>query len=690
MTTSGEQTINVAGEGSRIGVQAGYAHIDTVTIPGDVQLTVGQDASPRAKYQAGLENLKSGNPTVARKLIWDAMMRDRVSNDVLFHWLVAMLSRRTVQQFSEEEIDQLRRSRSRYSEAEGGAWADGIRLIYRLLDSVLPPAVNAATGKTAETDMALLVEQFDKLGEEQRDMVRPHLEQFLTGPLKDEMWRRELQLAQSRQHAGHRLGRAWMFFQPIPAQVSLPAPRPEWVSAAYRLVKRTSAWLFAAVAGYLGWELLRRGAFLGLLSYAAALAGGVLAARTDLEWRFLTERRRQKDELFQVPDRCAPSPPGDKLTDGVDKLFNRYFTRYALDKAERERWAAAAAGIRKFYRDEIIEACRQGGILANEVAWLIRYEVRQMKQQWQNQTLYEYRRQLVPRPGAIAARRVGLAVLVLGGIWTVIVLRADLLADLADLIALLSGFFAWRCWLLVHLERRKYAADSQERARRQAAIDKEFKRWSEKLEARPKDADMAAWLACDRAVLLGGTLDHFHLPRSRLIAHAFLEEPAVAVKRSHIKGGPWRYARYQLLVFLLAEDGVRQVKANLDFMTGTLTIRERTSYRHDAIVSVRVLKEPRRLTFELRLTAGEPISVRLRDADPSETQQDQDAGATEETPEAAEAEGETAPDMTSVADLLHALERAAGECRNWFRGRDWAGVWPGDYETGSREVEVDA
>jgi hypothetical protein len=26
-----------------------------------------------------------------------------------------------------------------------------------------------------------------KLGEEQRDMVRPHLEQFLTGPLKDEM-----------------------------------------------------------------------------------------------------------------------------------------------------------------------------------------------------------------------------------------------------------------------------------------------------------------------------------------------------------------------------------------------------------------------------------------------------------------------------------------------------------------------
>lgn len=52
-------------------------------------------------------------------------------------------------------------------------------------------------------------------------MVRPHLELFLTGPLKDEMWQRELQLAQSRQHADDRPGRAWMFFQPIPAKVFL-------------------------------------------------------------------------------------------------------------------------------------------------------------------------------------------------------------------------------------------------------------------------------------------------------------------------------------------------------------------------------------------------------------------------------------------------------------------------------------
>ena len=145
-------------------------------------------------------------------------MSAHMNNEVLFHWLVAMLSGRTVQQFSEEEIDQLKHSRSRYAEAGDDAWADGVRLIYRLLDSVLPPAGTEAKRRTAETDMSLLVRQFDNLGEKQRDMVRPHLELFLTGPLKDEMWQRELQLAQSGQHAGDRPGRAWMFFQPDPGQ----------------------------------------------------------------------------------------------------------------------------------------------------------------------------------------------------------------------------------------------------------------------------------------------------------------------------------------------------------------------------------------------------------------------------------------------------------------------------------------
>jgi hypothetical protein len=437
---------------------------------------------------------------------------------------------------------------------------------------------------------------------------------------------------------------------------------------------RASAVVFVAAAGYLGWALLWHLALLGLLAFVAALAGGVVAATADLEWRSLTERRRQKDELFRAPSKSDASSPTGEPASRVDKLFKTYFGRYEKDRAQRERWESAAAGIRRFYRDEVIAVCRGSGIPASEVAWLIRFEVRDLKRRWQDGTLHEYQRLLVPRRQTLAVRRAGLAALALGGIWAVVALRAYPLADTA---ALASAFWAWRCWLRIKLERARYAADRAEHATRQAVVDKEFDRWSQRLEARPKDADMAAWLACDRTVLLGRALDHYRLPRSRLNAHAFLEEPGVAVKRSRIEGGPWRYAGYRLVVFLLAEDGVRQVRASLNFMTGTLTIRERTSYRYDAIVSMRVSRETRRHTFELRLAAGEPITVQVRDAGPSAAQ-DQDTEKVEDTPEATEAEGSTELDVTSVADLLHALEGVAGAGRNWFQTREWAGIWSGD------------
>jgi hypothetical protein len=219
------------------------------------------------------------------------------------------------------------------------------------------------------------------------------------------------------------------------------------------------------------------------------------------------------------------------------------------------------------------------------------------------------------------------------------------------------------------------------------AIDKEFSRWSAILEARPKDAQMAAWLQCDRTVLLGRALDHFYLPRNRLAAYAFLEQPGVAARRAQIEGGPWRYVGYRFLVFLLAADGVRQVRATLDFMKGTLTIRERTSYRYDAIVSMRFFQETRRRTFELTLTAGDPILVRLRDAAPDEGHQDQGPEPTEVPQEGGDAEEDAAPDMTSLADLLHMLERVAGEGHNWFQERGRPGTWSGHGEADRSEED---
>jgi hypothetical protein len=652
----------------------GHVHVDTIVLPGEAHLTVRQDATSKEKYEAGVANLRSRNAGLARELIWQALMGGYRDSEAVFYWLIAMLSDRTVGQFSREEIGQLRHSRHWVTEDGIDAWADGARLIYRLLDSVLP----APQGQTAPTpDLSLLQGQVDDLRVEQRDMIRPHLELFLTGPLQDRSWQVQLERARSRQCSDDRPGRAWMFFQPVPVKVAIPPPRPEWVTRADLLAMRASAALLLVAVGYFGWELLSQVTLLGVVGYVAGLAGGAVAAVNGLEWRFRAERQRLQDDQFRVPSPAVarPSAPlGNALSDRVDKLFDRYFRRYAPDNAERGAWKAATAGIWRFHRDEIIEMCQDSDASADAVAWLIRYRLRRMKQCWQEGTLRDYRRMPPARPSTVAAYRTGLAVLVLGGACAIVSLRVHPLADVVGTVLTVPAVvWAWRCFSRVRLERRRYAADSEERTQRQAEIDEEFARWSKKLERRPKDAEMADWLECDRTVLLGMALDHFHLARHRLFTHAFLEEPGVAARGMRIPGGLPRYTRYRLLVFLLVKDGVRQVRANLDSLTGTLTIRERTNYRYDAIVSVRVVRNAGGgQEFELRLAAGDAIAVRVRDTDSDESQRPSGAEPTEDAKRAGEEREDSPLDVASIANTLHVLEGVAAEGRNWFHGRAWA------------------
>ena len=110
--------------------------------------------------------------------------------------------------------------------------------------------------------------------------------------------------------------------------------------------------------------------------------------------------------------------PGDELVDGVEKLFKRYFERYATGHSGARALGSRCCWISQFYRDEIIAICQSSGITANEVAWLVRWEVRQMKRRWQNREDYtttgmrcchgqaQYR-----RDGS------GVAILILGGVW---------------------------------------------------------------------------------------------------------------------------------------------------------------------------------------------------------------------------------------------------------------------------------
>jgi hypothetical protein len=660
MSTPNGQAFNHATGNAQVGVQAQWVNIE-----GDVKMTAAPGEPPEAKYQAGVANLNSHNPEQARELIWDAMMgwkaadSRQATSEVVFHWLVAMLSGRTVRQFTGPEISRLQQFRPACPQTGADDWAQGVQLVYHLLDSALRQ--RGGTRKPGASTR-ILVTQFDNLGPEQRELLRP-LDLFLSGPRRDEMWHDELEAAQAGQSSVDRRARAWMFFHPDPVKVTFPEPPPVPGAAASRWRMRASVLLFAALTAYVGYGLIRQGAALALLGYVAGLAGGIAAAASDLETHPRPERR-------YLVHPVTPPSGGDTpdLSKRIGKLFQKYFEKNEPVEPSRRLWEHSAAEARRFYQDEITAICLANDYSVDQVSWLIRYEVGQMNQRWRDGKPQFPRHLPAPRRGALTARRTGLAVLVLGFALAVFTARAYP----GFAVVLVSAIVAWRCWLRVSLER----SDSSDHNRRQEEADEACRRWSRRLEGRPKDAQMAKWLEDDRTVLLGMALEHFNLPRSRMIAHGFIEKPFPGARRSQVNGGLPRYQKYTIWIFLLAEGGVHQLRATLDFLTGTLVEREHISYGYTSIAAVRMLRKTGGVrTYELSLTAGEPIKVRVRETDPSPLTQDahdDDAEPARENEPPAE---DAAPDVATVTNTLRLLQGVVGGGMNWLHDHNWAKAW---------------
>jgi hypothetical protein len=126
--------------------------------------------------------------------------------------------------------------------------------------------------------------------------------------------------------------------------------------------------------------------------------------------------------------------------------------------------------------------------------------------------------------------------------------------------------------------------------------------------------------------------------------------------------GPWRFSRYQLLVFLLTTDGVRQLAVELDFHNVSFHDRRRTNYRFDAVASVHVSEgwNHNERTFELALVSGQPLEIPV-------------TGSGEEKLGTGEVPGTVADltvDAAGLRNTLHILEGIAAEGKDWIGHED--------------------
>ncbi|GAB3152902.1 hypothetical protein GCM10027290_44640 [Micromonospora sonneratiae] len=633
---------NMAQGDARVGVQA-------QTIHGDVyHYELPPDASPEQTFRIGVNHLDARLPERARELIENAVARGYETDEVRFHRLLALLSGRTLRQLSNEDFNQLSSICGGISRLDGnGEWTAGLKAVLRLLNSL----------KTTETDV--LLKELDELRPLQRGKILDHLGVLLEGPLEDQLWHRSVERARAGQMADDRADRIWMFFQPAPAHPRVRPVQPAWIPVGdwLQAIIGTSAFL-VAIAN-IGIVLLQRGALSPVLAYLVAAAGTAAFMVGGIDWHFRWQQRRSKDAEFVPPLQRADAPDGG-FANGVDRLFDRYFAKYVPRGTDRAYWLTQTAGIRRHLRNEVVEIYREQRIKPDAIAWLVRHLVGDVRQRWETDTLTAYRGQFRTPLQTMALMAAGLVAVILGGLWVAAaaMATAPLGATVGVLVAIGAAVISARAWFRVTTEQRRVQADKVEREQQWAARWAAFNRWQEKLSHKPSDAQMAFWLECDRRILVDEAMRQYQLKPSQVIAHAFIEAPGRAYKRARVRKGPWRYSSYRLLLFLLTDDGVRQVNIDLDFQDCSFHFTQRLNYRFEAVAAVRIDGvASQQQIFELTLVNGAPINVRVTESGTEEIQPGEDPWSL----------SRVALDASGLLHTLNVMEGIAAEGKEWIR-----------------------
>ncbi|MEU3270572.1 hypothetical protein ABZ639_06980 [Saccharomonospora sp. NPDC006951] len=570
-----------------VGIQAGGdVHDSTVYI-------VGPEDPPGKRYAVGVRHLKDGIPARARQLIAEAIAHGYDSGEVRFHWVLALLSKRAYRDLTGEEQEQLGRTEAILGAFRDDGWKRALEVIYELLGCL----------RDRQSDPGSVMEKVSSLDTVPREMIIHHLDHFLSGSARDGFWIETRRGAIENRYAGDRKGRVWSYFQPEPMPPRVRAPVPDTTTRRDRVLVAFWSVLLATGAGHLGWIVVSHTTPLAIAALLMAPPAGYVGIRTALDWRYRSKRLRVKDVEY-LGQRGVNRAPEGGFANSVDHSFDHYFGKYPPRGVNSEEWLAATSGIRQSMRDEIAELYRESRIGVGRVKWLIRYLAREVAQRWTRGDLWRYRERYHVAPRVKVWCVVSLCVLV-GATLTVMVsaVRAALVpAVLTIPLVLLSGFKATGGWFDLVYERRRAIEDRREYEEKSQDRNREYNRWRQRLrDTRPSENEMETWLNCDITVLLDEMLEHYRLAWRDVLAHAVLRTPAKGSQKARVSRGFWRYSRYDLRLFLITQDGVRELSTQLDFREVSFGGQERNNYRFDAVSSVYVVKRSE-YSHELRLT----------------------------------------------------------------------------------------
>jgi hypothetical protein len=652
MSNAHPTTHATVGDGSHVGIVATEVHNSTV-------YQVAPGASPAEKYAVGLQYLDDGIPNRARELIEEARGHGLSRGDVQFHWVLAMLSKRSYRDLTTEERHQLAGLPTICAALPDDPWTRALNTLCELLDSL------AARDRNPQPAIKALTE----LDPPQREQILRHLDLVLTGGLRDSFWADARRNADATQLSNGRADRVWAYFHPQPARPRVRPPAPSTTSPRDRTRATIGSLAFLLAIVYLGRTVALDGHVLPILAYLAAAGAAVVAVRSGHEWRYRSARITAKDRLYRSrPGHSAAT--GEGFARRVDHAFAHYFAGYAPRDDTRQACLAATSGFQTALRNEIVEIYRESRIPIGRVRWLIRHETSNLIRQWRNHGLFLYRTRYRVEP--MTKIRCVVATIVLTtttGHTISAATSAGLIPNASATVVAIAGAVAGGAgWSRIVSERRRLREEQLERNEVLASREAAYTRWKHKLDAtRPTETEMELWLNADKIKVLDKALKHYRLAWRDILTHAFLQTPAKSCKRARVNGAPWRYSRYDIRLFLITHEGVRELSTEIDFENACLRGEERNNFRFDAVSSVHVATNSElSYSMELVLMNGDPQNIDITDHESGEA-------APGESPLALTKMSLEAAGFTNT---LHILEGIAAEGKNWIKRDPYINATP--------------
>ncbi|MFB9689389.1 hypothetical protein [Amycolatopsis plumensis] len=629
---------------------------------------------------------------MAESLFQELLQHGHASTELAYYYALAVLSDRSLNEISDDVYARFRMADLTARRFAHDEWRGALGVVWELMSFVWRQEMGSSPDAP---DLAKAMANLQDLPRDRQNEITRHLALVLGGALQDSVDAVDAQRVRTERLEHDRVGRAWKFFEPDPAvpRYFVPAraaiPSAEWVKAGLG----AASVLFGVIAFLSGFGDGRPAVGIpALLVMAAGFAGALWAGR---EQQLGTMRLVARDREHGIPLQFqATASPGHwvstRFVEQIHKLVEARF--WDARPHTPGSWVHDTRGICEYYKWRFVTLFGNAQVEAGAVNWLIRWHARRVAAQWRNGTLFAYRDEVRPSASSVLVHRAGIAVAVVGAL---IMLGGQGGFVGAAIFMGVGGFFAVKHGLKIMVAHQFQAEENERGSRLLKEEEQAYAEWAQVLADRPDDAEMAWWLDLDKSHLKTEALRRCALTNRDLVAHVVLTEGAANARRARVLGGPMRYSRYVILVFLLTHSGVREIEVDLDFLKADVHDERRTSFRYDSVSAARVAEvgvryadgwhyqilngdnavlqqtqSVRKRAFRLTLVSGEQISVVAEGFE----------GLTDENLENEAMLQRIALESSGIAGALHVLEAVSAEGRDWIvreqerrrrRSEDW-------------------